>query len=207
MLDKLDAEFAFGREALDVRATRQALLSANIANADTPGYLARDVDFSASLSGALRRAGAAGAAGASGMAGTAGMATATGSMGSVGLAGTSNGSGISGGAGTAGMGGSNGVPLAMSQPAGVTSGMTMASTESGHMAGNAKLIPTGGPTEQYASPVMYRNPTQPALDGNTVDLDTERVQFADNALHFESGMTVLSQQIKTMLSAITSGSS
>lgn len=25
MLDKLDAEFAFGREALDVRATRQAL--------------------------------------------------------------------------------------------------------------------------------------------------------------------------------------
>ena len=48
--------------------------------------------------------------------------------------------------------------------------------------------------------------SQPALDGNTVDIDTERVQFADNTLHFESGMTVLSSQIKTMLSAITSGS-
>lgn len=182
MLDKLDAEFAFGREALDVRATRQALLSANIANADTPGYLARDVDFSASLAGALRQAGATTAPGVAGGAGSAAGMT------------------------TAASGGSNGVPLAMTQPAGVTSGMTMAATEAGHMAGNAKLIPTGGPTQQYSSPLMYRNPTQPALDGNTVDLDTERVHFADNALHFESGMSVLSQQIKTMLSAITSGS-
>jgi flagellar basal-body rod protein FlgB len=171
MLDKLDAEFAFGREALDVRATRQALLSSNIANADTPGYQARDVDFAASLAGALKQAGAAT---------PAGMASAT---------------------------GGNFEPLALAQPAGVTSGMSMATTEAGHMAGNAKLIPTGGPTDTYTSPLMYRNPTQPALDGNTVDLDTERVQFADNALHFESGMTVLSGQIKTMLSAIQSGSS
>ncbi|MFX1673638.1 flagellar basal body protein [Paraburkholderia sp. A2WS-5] len=174
MLDKLDAEFAFGREALDVRATRQALLSSNIANADTPGYRARDVDFSASLAGALRQAGAA----------TPGIAAA----------------GVAGGAS------GNFRPLALAQPAGVTSGMSMAATEAGHMAGNTKLIPTGGQADTYTSPVMYRNPTQPALDGNTVDLDTERVQFADNALHFESGMTVLSQQIKTMLSAIQSGS-
>jgi flagellar basal-body rod protein FlgB len=195
MVDKLDAEFAFGRAALDVRATRQALLSANIANADTPGYLARDVDFSSSLAGALRQSGATtapGVAGTPGVSGSIGMAATTGTTGDASAAAT---------------GGANGMPLAMSQPAGVTSGMTMASTESGHMAGNARLIPTGGPTQLYTSPLMYRNPTQPALDGNTVDLDTERVQFADNALHFESGMTVLSQQIKTMLSAITSGSS
>jgi flagellar basal-body rod protein FlgB len=171
MLDKLDAEFAFGREALDVRATRQALLSSNIANADTPGYQARDVDFSASLAGALKHSGAA---------------TST-------------------GAATSASG--NFQPLALAQPAGVTSGMSMAATEAGHLSGNAKLIPTGGPADTYSSPVMYRIPTQPALDGNTVDLDTERVQFADNALHFESGMTVVSQQIKTMLSAIQSGSS
>jgi len=195
MLDKLDAEFAFGREALDVRATRQALLSANIANADTPGYRARDVDFSASLAGALRQAGATSAAGVSGSSGM------TGTSGTMPMAGTSG----SGGSGSS-YGGSNGVQLAMTRPAGVTSGMTMAATEAGHMAGDAKLIPTGGPTQPYTSALMYRNPVQPALDGNTVDLDTERVQFADNALHFESGMTVLSQQIKTMISAITSGS-
>ncbi|HTH62499.1 MAG TPA: flagellar basal body protein [Paraburkholderia sp.] len=168
MLDKLDAEFAFGREALDVRATRQALISSNIANADTPGYQARDVDFNASLAGALKRVGANGPAG-----------TATG----------------------------NGMPLAMAQPVGVTSTMALDATEAGHMTGNTKLEPTGGPADNYTSPLMYRNPVQPALDGNTVDLDTERVQFADNALHFEAGMTVLSTQIKTMLSAITSGGS
>ncbi|MBB3255836.1 flagellar basal-body rod protein FlgB [Paraburkholderia bannensis] len=181
MLDKLDAEFAFGREALDVRATRQALLSSNIANADTPGYQARDVDFSASLAGALRHAGAATPGGAASSA-TGTSATGTSATG-------------------------NFQPLALAQPAGVTSGMSMATTEAGHLAGNAKLIATGGPADTYSSPVMYRIPTQPALDGNTVDLDTERVQFADNALHFESGMTVVSQQIKTMLSAIQSGSS
>lgn len=166
MLDKLDAEFAFGREALDVRATRQTLLSSNIANADTPGYLARDVDFNASLAGALKRVGASG---------------------------------------PAGMAPGNGTPLAMAQPVSVTSGMALEATEAGHMAGNTRLTPTGGPADTYTSPLLYRNPVQPSLDGNTVDLDTERVQFADNALHFETGMTVLSQQIKTMLSAITSG--
>lgn len=196
MLDKLDAEFAFGREALDVRATRQALLSSNIANADTPGYQARDVDFSASLAGALRQAGAATPGGAMG-----GAAGATGTMS------LASATGAGGTTGTTGAAGGNFQPLALAQPAGVTSGMSMATTEAGHMAGSVKLIPTGGPTQAYTSALMYRNPTQPALDGNTVDLDTERVQFADNALHFESGMTVLSQQIKTMLSAIQSGSS
>src|SRR5271156_4030342 len=57
MLDKLDAEFAFGRQALDVRSYRQELLSSNIANADTPGYKARDVDFASTLAGALRKNG------------------------------------------------------------------------------------------------------------------------------------------------------
>ena len=52
MLDKLDAEFAFGRQALDVRAYRQELLSSNIANSDTPGYKARDIDFRAAMASA-----------------------------------------------------------------------------------------------------------------------------------------------------------
>lgn len=168
MLDKLDAEFAFGREALDVRAYRQELLSSNIANADTPGYKARDVNFASSLAGALKRTGAA----------TGASASTTASSGTA--------------------------RLPMAQPAGVTSGMSMVSTEAGHMAGNASLAPTGGETQDYGK-LAYRIPTQPALDGNTVDLDSERVQFADNTLHYESGMTVMTQQIKQMLAAITSG--
>jgi flagellar basal-body rod protein FlgB len=166
MLDKLDAEFAFGREALDVRAYRQELLSSNIANADTPGYKARDVDFGSSLAVALKRSGAA--------------------------------------QGTSAMAASGTAPLPMAQPAGVTSGMTMVSTEPGHMTGHVRLAPTGGPTQDYGT-LAYRIPTQPALDGNTVDLDAERVHFADNTLHYESGMTEITQQMKQLLSAITSG--
>ena len=85
--------------------------------------------------------------------------------------------------------------LQMAQPAGVTSGMTLATTEAGHMAGKAKLIPTGGPVEDYGQ-LKYRESSAPGLDGNTVDLDSERVQFADNTLHLESGMTLVSSQIK-----------
>ncbi|MCE1839845.1 flagellar basal body rod protein FlgB, partial [Enterobacter hormaechei] len=49
MLDKLDATFQFRQEALALRNQRQEILSANIANADTPGYQARDIDFAAQL--------------------------------------------------------------------------------------------------------------------------------------------------------------
>lgn len=93
----------------------------------------------------------------------------------------------------------------MTQPAGVTSGMSMVSTAPGHMAGTAKLIPTGGPADDYGR-AQYRMPLQPSLDGNTVDLDVERVQFANNALHYETGMTVMTQQIKAMIAAITTNS-
>jgi flagellar basal-body rod protein FlgB len=35
--------------ALQLRSTRAELLAANLANADTPGYLARDIDFDQAL--------------------------------------------------------------------------------------------------------------------------------------------------------------
>ncbi|MFP3480770.1 flagellar basal body rod protein FlgB, partial [Burkholderia sp. SIMBA_057] len=50
MLDKLDAALKFGTEALNLRAQRQEILASNIANADTPGYQARDIDFASELS-------------------------------------------------------------------------------------------------------------------------------------------------------------
>ena len=51
MLDKLDAALRFQQEALNLRAQRQEILAANIANADTPGYQARDIDFPVSSKG------------------------------------------------------------------------------------------------------------------------------------------------------------
>ena len=53
MLNKIDQEIAFVRTALDLRARRQEMLAANLANADTPNYKARDIDFSAALKAAM----------------------------------------------------------------------------------------------------------------------------------------------------------
>lgn len=49
----LDRQFAPLQSALDLRAYRQQLLAANMANADTPNYKARDLDFSAALDSAV----------------------------------------------------------------------------------------------------------------------------------------------------------
>lgn len=53
MLSKLDNELNFQRQALDLRAARQQVLAANIANSDTPNYKARDIDFSTALTNAV----------------------------------------------------------------------------------------------------------------------------------------------------------
>lgn len=55
MIGKLDDYMRFNDTALSLRSTRQELLASNIANADTPNYKARDVDFASALKGALAR--------------------------------------------------------------------------------------------------------------------------------------------------------
>ncbi|MCH8619025.1 flagellar basal body rod protein FlgB [Undibacterium sp. TS12] len=55
MVSKLDEFFRFHETALSVRGQRQQLLASNIANADTPNYKARDIDFSSVLSNALHQ--------------------------------------------------------------------------------------------------------------------------------------------------------
>ena len=46
---KLDNELGIHEQALQLRARRAEVLASNIANADTPGYKARDFDFRALL--------------------------------------------------------------------------------------------------------------------------------------------------------------
>lgn len=142
-MDKLDAEFKFGQEALNLRAYRQQVLSANIANADTPGYKARDIDFAATLKTAL----------------------------------------ANGGHDEAGGGG----------------GLMLATAQAGHLSGT----PAPSALDDTYHALKYRTPAQSSLDNNTVDLDTERVNFADNALHYEAGLTAMTQQIKAMLAALS----
>lgn len=51
--------------------------------------------------------------------------------------------------------------------------------------------------------MLYREPSQASLDGNSVDMDAERGQFADNTVKYEAALRVLNAQIKTMLTAVT----
>jgi len=141
MIGKLDEYLRFNETALSLRSQRQELLASNIANADTPNYKARDIDFSNALQGALARSGSAGS------------------------------------------------PLN--------------TTNAGHIAtpgaaADGKALPDG-------TPVLYRGVTQGAVDGNTVDMDTERTAFADNGLRYEAGITMINHQIRNLLAAIQGG--
>ena len=138
MAGKLDDYMRFNETALSLRSTRQQVLASNIANADTPNYKARDIDFSSALQSALA-------------------------------------------AGT--------------PPAGV-----LASTDPAHLGGAAApgLLPDG-------TPLLYRNAAQGSVDGNTVDMDVERNQFADNGVRYEAGITMINAQIRGMLAAIQGG--
>lgn len=135
MVDRLDNAFRFNQQAVSLRAQRQEVLSANIANADTPGYKARDFDFNAALRNAM----------------------------------------------------------------GTSSVQRLPNTElnltaSAHIP--AKAVAFG------EAPLLYRTPYQPSLDGNTVDMDAERVAFADNTLRYQGSVTLLSQRIRGMLTAL-----
>jgi flagellar basal-body rod protein FlgB len=116
MIDRLDEMFRFQSTALQLRSQRQELLAANIANADTPGYKAVDIDFKQALAVATSGDSASGAPG--------------------------------------------------------------------------------------PATLLYRVPTQSSLDGNTVDMDAERSQFAENTVRYEAALRVLNAQIKTMLAAL-----
>lgn len=49
MLDKMTERLDFQSKALVLRAERQRAIASNIANADTPGYVARDFNFREAL--------------------------------------------------------------------------------------------------------------------------------------------------------------
>lgn len=61
MLNRLTTQIDFQSQALLLRSERQRVLASNIANADTPGYQARDFDFKAALADATAGRTAAGA--------------------------------------------------------------------------------------------------------------------------------------------------
>lgn len=72
----------------------------------------------------------------------------------------------------------------------------LAQTHAGHLSG------AGG--SAGAVNLMYRTETQSAVDGNTVDMDVERAQIADNAMQYQIISQFLSDKLRGMRTAISS---
>lgn len=140
MLSKLDDYMRFNESALNLREKRQTVLASNIANADTPNYKARDIDFSSAMKAAVE----------------------------------------------------------MASP---TAAASMKTTAARHFPNP----PSDGGLLADGTPLLYRGVVQGAVDGNTVDMDVERNQFADNAVRYEASLTMINSQIKGMMNALQSG--
>ena len=140
MLSKLDDYMRFNESALNLREKRQTVLASNIANADTPNYKARDIDFSSAMKAAVEKASPTAAA-------------------------------------------------------------SMKTTAARHFPNP----PSDGGLLADGTPLLYRGAVQGAVDGNTVDMDVERNQFADNAVRYEASLTMINSQIKGMMNALQSG--
>ena len=119
-------------KALGFRAQRAEVLANNIANADTPNYKARDLDFASVLAAESSR-----------------------------------------------------------QQRGPVS---LNLTDSRHIAAEGVL---SGEAE-----LPYRTPLQPSLDQNTVDLQIEQSNYAENAVHFQASFTFLNSKFKGLTAAL-----
>lgn len=129
MAISIDSALGIHAEALRLRERRAEVLASNLANADTPGFKAQDLDFRSILA---RQAG---------------------------------------------------------------TGIRLASTDSQHLSGHK--------SETTAiHELQYRIPTQPSLDGNTVDPHLEKAAFADNTVRYQTTLMLLGSKISGLRNAI-----
>ena len=74
-----------------------------------------------------------------------------------------------------------------------TGGLAMERTAPGHLS---------GPTGRALADLKFRQPMQSSADGNTVEMDVERAEFAENALRYEASLTFINSRIKGLMTAI-----
>ena len=49
---------------------------------------------------------------------------------------------------------------------------------------------------------LYRQPVSPSLDGNTVEMAVEQIEFSENVVRYQTSLTFLNNRISGLLSAI-----
>ena len=75
-----------------------------------------------------------------------------------------------------------------------SSGGTMKTT-------NPKHIQPGG-YDAASAELLYRQPYQPSVDGNTVDAQIEKAKFAENSMQYQTTLSFLTGKFKKLTSAI-----
>ncbi|MCB5162847.1 flagellar basal body rod protein FlgB [Marinomonas algarum] len=73
--------------------------------------------------------------------------------------------------------------------------LSLSSTDSKH-------ISTSGSMGEPAG-LFYRNASQPSLDGNTVDMQREQAEYAQNAMQFDTSFMLLDRKINGMKKALS----
>lgn len=142
MAISFDKALGIHDDAVALRSKRAEVIANNIANADTPNFQARDIDFKSVLQGV-------------------------------------QGSGVQG--------------VAQNQAA-LQAPLKMANTHAGH---NESVI-----HPDFAAELMFRTPMQPAVDGNTVDVQEEMARYTENALGYQASFDFLNRKFKGLTSAI-----
>ncbi len=127
-----DRALGIHEQALGFRAQRAEVLANNIANADTPHYKARDLEFASVLA----------------------------------------------------------EQSAKSQRGQVSLNRT-----------NSQHIPADGVAMGDAS-LAYRTPLDPSIDQNTVDLQIEQSNYAENSVQFQASFTFLNSKFKGLVNAL-----
>jgi len=67
---------------------------------------------------------------------------------------------------------------------------------------NAVESQPGGVGADLGGAVKYRVPTNPSMDGNTVELSTEQTAFAENAVQYQSTLAFLNGRIGQITRAL-----
>ncbi len=60
----------------------------------------------------------------------------------------------------------------------------------------------GASTNMFEPELMYRNPMQPSLDGNTVDEQADMSRFAQNSMDFQASFQFLNSKFTGLKNAI-----
>lgn len=131
MAINFDTALGVHPQALLLREKRGEILAANLANADTPDYKARDLDFKSVLS--------------------------------------------------------------QSMQSDAIKDTRLQVTDQGHLPGIHTLL---------GADLLYRNPQQASLDGNTVEAHIEQSKYAENSVQYEASLNFLKGSFADLMTAI-----